>query len=178
MNKLPRRLRVVFSDGTTSVVLPSITPEAEDKGVAEQSFDELRELAAMLMTGWIDPKTAKHRYFKSDSKQERAAYCAIAHLLRRLALASPHNERFLLLLADLYDPRSTHARRAKVCFRQEGGQGSKAKRIGAEIARMTRNRTSTAKAVEAVALKYGVTDRYIRRVWSKRKKAQGKVGGP
>jgi hypothetical protein len=141
----------------------------------EQSREEL---VLMLVQGWVDWKTGKHRYFKPGSSEERAARHAAAHLLR--ALASHQKSRtavWLVSLARLFYPApaidSTFVRDITFHHRREGNPGTLFEHyhIGCEMLRMVHadptQRGAVKRACDSAMRKYGLDERTVKRIWSR-----------
>jgi hypothetical protein len=139
-------------------------------GATNESVAELQLVVEMLLLGWVDPKTGEHRYFKSDSREERAARHAVAYLLRN---PKPIDPWIRNRLADLFDPTSIYARDLKLGFRGEGRRSERLKhrRIASEMRRIVRagkNKRGTVQAaIDAAVEKYGLEVRQARKIWSR-----------
>jgi hypothetical protein len=124
----------------------------------------------MLVHGWIDEKTGKHRYFTRGSQEEREARQVVAHLLRDL---SPHQEVHtafcLFFLARLFDPTLTGAMR-DIAFkhRREGNPGKRFAHfhIAREMLRKVHAGESLKGVVKAAHKKYRLSERTLMRIWS------------
>jgi hypothetical protein len=142
-------------------------------GALDESVAELKVLVEMLLVGWVDPRTGEHRYFKSGSREERAARYAVAYLLRNTAASLPYFST-LYRLADFFDPgRGVQALEVRFGFRREGGPGDRLKhrRIASEMRRMVRAdkrvQGSVIRAVKAAMEKHGLEERQVRRIWAR-----------
>ena len=135
-------------------------------GAIDKSVVELQVLVEMLLLGWVDPKTGEHRYFKRDSREERAAQYAVAYLLRN---PKPLEDRIRHLLAAVFDPSSIYARSLTLGFRREGRPDARLKhrRIAAEMRRMVRAGEIVEAAIETAAAKYDISERMARKIWAR-----------
>ena len=138
-------------------------------GATDESVAELQLVVEMLLLGWVDPKTGEHRYFRADSREERAARHAVAYLLRNPKPVDPWIRN---RLADLFDPTSVNARDLKLGFRSEGRRIERLKhrRIASEMRRIVRagkgRRGAVQAAIDSAVEKYGLEVRQARQIWS------------
>jgi hypothetical protein len=139
-------------------------------GATDESVAELQLVVEMLLLGWVDPKTGEHRYFKADSREERAARHSVAYLLRNPKPVGPWLRN---RLADLFDPTSINARDLKLGFRSEGRRTERLKhrRIASEMRRIVRasenRRGAVQAAIDSAVEKYGLEVRQARQIWSR-----------
>lgn len=94
-------------------------------------------------------------------------------MARVLRSDEPLGWQFRNWLARLFDPGTTTPtiRDVKFCFRHKGGGGPpkflQHHQIGLQMLRMIRGGNTVEAAVKAVAEKYGLADRQVRKIWAK-----------
>jgi hypothetical protein len=147
----------------------------------EQSREEL---VGMLVSGWFDEKTGKHRYFRPGSAEEHAARRAAAHLLRDLAYRKKPYIGWLASLARLFNPAPgidlpvgsvTAMFVLDITFRRRraGNPGTQTQHyyIGCEMLEMVHAdptpRGAVKRACNRAMRKYRLDERTVKRIWSR-----------